>query len=160
MTVVFIVVGALGYLGYFIAIPTFIGVTNIQSTIATTEVESAYNSLSAATQTFRASTQACASISTSAAARLQCLEQADTTWSQALQSYGSTISGITYPSSSQSAASAAEGAVTVAVSMVDQLAGSPNLSAYVSAASSPELQAALSNVDTTYNRLVASLSTG
>jgi hypothetical protein len=161
MTIVFIVVGALAYLSdVFVVIPTFLGVSSrIQSSVATTEVESAYSSLTTASERFRASTQTCASV-TSSSARLQCLELADTTWSQALQSYGTSISEIVYPSSSaQAAAISVKTAVASAVSVIDGIAASPNAQSYSAAASSPALQTALDNVDSSYDQLVEALAT-
>jgi hypothetical protein len=159
MTIVFIVVGALSYVGYFVAIPTILGVTHVQSALATAEVESAYSSLTAATETFRASTQTCTSASTPSSAQLSCLEQADKTWSSALQSYGSSISEVSYPSAStQAAAAAATSSVASAVTVLDSLAASPTVQAYSAAASSPALQTALNNVDQTYDQLIQALS--
>jgi hypothetical protein len=158
MTVVFIVVGALGFAAYVFAFPALISVNGIESSIATQQVESAYSSLGMAANTFKTSVEACASSSPESSARLQCLEQADTAWSQALQDYGMTISEISYPSSAQAAAAQAHSATASAVSIVNSLAASPDLQSYAAEASSPAFQTALDNIDTTYDQLIETLS--
>jgi hypothetical protein len=159
MTIVFIVLGAVVAVAYVVALPSFINVSHIESSVATSEVDSAYSSLSAATQTFRTATKACSTSSTTTSAELQCLEQADVAWSQALQSYGTSLSVVVYPSSAQSAADAAKAAVDPAVSILNNLAASPDAQSYSTASSSPALQSALDNVDSTHSQLVNTLST-
>jgi len=90
----------------------------------------------------------------------QRLEQADTAWSRAIQSYATSLSQVSYPASAQADADAAHAAALAAVSAVNALAASPDVQSYSTASTSPAFQAALHNVDSTYNRLLDTLANG
>ena len=154
LTVVFIIVGAV----FFVVGRTAsfsINFNSIESTIARDGVNSAYSSLATATNTFKSQTEACANQPNSTA--LQCLEQADSTWASAIQTYESALSVIVYPMSAQSEADAAQAAARQATATVNALAGSPDIQAYTTMTQTPGFRAALHNVDTTYAELVRAL---
>ena len=160
MAVIYIVVGALGYVAYSAFVQNGVGVNSIESTLARIQVTSDYSTLGTATQTFKRATQECTASTTSASGDLQCLEQADTAWSQAIQSYATSLSQVSFPASAQADADAAHAAALAAVSAVNALAASPDVQSYSTASTSPAFQAALHNVDSTYNRLLDTLANG
>jgi len=160
MAIVFIVVGAIAYIAFLSTSRIHFSVNSIESSVAAVEVQSAYNTLDAKTQTFRASTQACTGPSQPALGVLACLETADSTWASAIQDYSTQLGQISFPSSAQSDADAARAAADNAVSVVQSLAASPDAESYSSASSSPEFTSALNAVDSTYNQLVSNLQGG
>ena len=156
MTVVFIVVGAAAYVGYSAVVHSATK-DSLQSLQASVQVELAYSTLDSATQSFKSATRSCTSASTSTSEQLHCIELADSSWAQAIQAYGSSISQVSYPSSAQPEAVAAEAAARNAVTVLDGLAASPDPQSYSAASSSQQFSAALDDVDSTYNRLVSAL---
>ena len=154
LTVVFIIVGAVFFVVTRTASFSF-NFNSIESSIARDGVNAAYSSLATATNTFKAQTQACTNQPNSVA--LQCLEQADSNWATAIQTYESALSVLIYPTSAQSAADAAQAAARQASTTVNALANSPDIQAYTTITQSPRFRAALNNVDTTYNQLIQAL---
>jgi len=153
MTVVFIVLGSL----YFLATNAYrphVNFQTIETSIAADQTQSAYNDVSTATRTYLTTVKACA---TSAVDLLGCVEQADTTWAQAIQAYGAQLGQITYPTPAQAEAVAARSAATAAAVSVGALATSPDIQSYDAAYADPTLKAAVDNVDTTFTQLMHAL---
>jgi hypothetical protein len=159
LTVVFIVIGALGYVASQAIHPVKFNVNSIESSIARSQVEDAYSALSAATQTFKGATQTCTASSTTSSEELQCLEGADIAWEQSIRNYRTTITNIAYPDSAQSEANAAVAAASRAEQVVASLAASPDAASYSAASNSAVFRSTLDAVDTTYNELVDALTT-
>lgn len=154
LTVVFIVIGAISFVVNRTATFSF-NFNTIESSIARDGVNAAYSSLATATNTFKSQTQSCTNQPNSIA--LQCLEQADSSWASAIQTYETALSVLVYPSSAQSEADAAQAASRQASATVTALANSPDIQAYTTMTQSPSFRAALSNVDTTYTELIRAL---
>jgi len=155
LAVVFIVIGAIGYVGQVTLLASGISVTSIEQTVSRQGVRDAYAQLSSATDTFKAQTQNCSS--QPSGSELACLEQADHAWATAIQDYETTLSTLVYPSSAQVEADAAQSAARQAASIVASLAASPDEQAYSAASQNPAFQAALDGVDTTYTALIQAL---
>ncbi len=155
LTVVFIVVGAIGYVSFTALTRTSFNFNSIETTVSRGEVQSAYSQLSTATDTFKSQTQQCTAQSNSS--ELQCLEQADRTWANSIQSYETALSAIDFPLSAQPEADAAQTAAQRASAIVISLANSPDAQSYSTASQSQAFQAALNNVDSTYNALIQAL---
>jgi hypothetical protein len=155
LAVVFIVLGAIGYVAYTAILASGVSVTSIETTVSRQGVENAYAQLSTATDSFKAQTQQCTV--QQGASVLPCLEQADRTWATAIQDYGTSLSNLIYPPSAQTEAEAAQVAVRQATSIVTSLADSPDAQAYSTTSQSPAFQAALNDVDSTYTALVQAL---
>ena len=155
LTVVVIVIGAIAYVS-FVALTRSSSITSLETIAARTSTQAAYSELVTATNTFKSQTQACSA--KSGASELSCLEQADHAWAGAIATYGSALSGITYPSSAQVEANAARAAARQATAVVNHLANSPDGQSYSTASQSPEFRSALNAVDETYNALIGALS--
>jgi len=157
MTIVFIVVGAVAYLAVSSAGRHSFSTNSIEGTTAVLQVQAAYDTLGTATQTFKSATQSCSSAGSSASTELQCLEQADSTWAQAIQDYAAALGQISYPSSAQSEVTAARAAAANATNVVRALAASSDAQAYSAASSGQAFTSALDAVDSTSNTLVNNL---
>ncbi len=155
LTVILIVIGAISFVVNRSSTHFSFSFNTIESSIARDGVNAAYSSLATATNTFKSQTQSCTNQPNSDA--LQCLEQADSTWANAIQTYESALSVLVYPSSAQSEADAAQAAARQASATVTTLANSPDIQAYTTMTQSPSFRASLSNVDTTYNELISAL---
>ena len=155
LTVIFIVVGAIAYVSIGSVTRFSFGITSIETTVARNSTQAAYSELITATDTFKSQTQACNAKSGSS--ELPCLEQADHAWAGAIGNYGSALSGITYPSSAQAEADAAQAASRQAAVVVDNLVNSPDGQSYSTASQSPAFRSALNAVDGTYNALIRAL---
>jgi hypothetical protein len=155
LTVIFIVVGAIADVSIGSVTHFSFGITSIETTVARNSTQAAYSELITATDTFKSQTQACNA--KSGPSELPCLEQADHAWAGAIGNYGSALSGITYPSSAQVEANAAQAAARQAVTVVDDLANSPDSQSYSTASQSPAFRSALNAVDDTYNALIRAL---
>jgi len=155
MTVVFIILGAIAFVVNRSTTFSF-NFNTIETSIARDGANSAYSSLATATNTFKAQTQSCTAQSNPSG--LKCLEQADSAWASAFQTYESALSVIVYPSSAQFEADAAESAARQASATVTALANSPDIQAYTTISQSQGFQSALNNVDTTYNDLNRALN--
>ena len=155
LTVVLIVLGAISFVVNRSTTHFSFSFNTIESSIARDGVHSAYSSLATATNTFKSQTQSCTNQPNSVA--LQCLEQADSNWASAIQTYESALSVLVYPSSAQSEADAAEAGARQASATVNALANSPDIQAYTTFTQSSSFRAALNNVDTTYNDLISAL---
>ena len=152
LAVVFIVIGAFGFAAYFVAIPTVLGVTSIQQTIARDATQNAYDTLGPATATFKSQTQACSVQSSDST--LTCLEQADIAWADAIRAYGSALSTIPYPASAQVEADAAQSAAGQAAELMTRLGDAPDGPAYSAISQDPSFQTTLDSVDSTYDALI------
>lgn len=155
LTVILIVIGAISFVVNRTSTHFSFSFNTIESSIARDGVNAAYSSLATATNTFKSQTQSCTNQPNSVA--LQCLEQADSTWANAIQTYESALSVLVYPSSAQSEADAAQAAARQASATVNALANSPDIQAYTTITQSPSFRASLNNVDTTYNELIRAL---
>jgi hypothetical protein len=155
LTVVFIVVGALFYgtVQVITQVSVHVNFNSIETIVARDGTQSAYQSLTSATNTFKAQTQACTTQSSPSDVQLRCLEQADTAWASSIQAYSTALSILIYPSSAQSAADAAQAAAGQAATTVTSLANSPDAQSYSTASQSQAFQSTLNNVDTTYTVL-------
>jgi hypothetical protein len=151
---VFIVIGAVGYVARTRSTHFSFNINSIEQSAARDSTHDAYSQLASATNTFKTQTQAC---TTQPAPALQCLEQADTAWATAIQSYGTALSGILYPTSAQPFADSAEEAAQRASQVVTSLADSSDAAAYSAASQSPQFQSSLNDVDSTYNALIQAL---
>jgi hypothetical protein len=151
MTVVFIVLGALVYVG----LQVFnVGFGNVfQKAIARVQVQNAYAQLSSDTVTFRSDSQACRTASDP----LQCLDAAAASLAAGFQDYATALSSVSYPSSVDVQASAAESAASAGGSAVNSLASSATIQAYAATAGSQEFQSSLNEVDSTYRALDSAL---
>jgi hypothetical protein len=156
LTVIFIVVGAIAYVSIGSVTHFSFGITSIETTVARNSTQAAYAELVTATDTFKSQTQACSAKSGSS--ELSCLEQADHAWAGAIGNYGAALSGITYPSSAQVEADAAQAAARQASAVVTSLADSPDGQSYSTASQSPAFRSALNAVDGTYNALIGALN--
>ena len=156
LTVVIIVVGAIAYVSFGAVSRSLFSITSIETVVARNSTQAAYSELVTATDTFKSQTQACSAKTGSS--ELSCLEQADHAWAGAIATYGSALSGITYPSSAQVEANAAQAAARQASAVVTNLANSPDGQTYSTASQSPEFRSALNAVDETYNALIGALS--
>ncbi|MGD0880616.1 MAG: DUF4389 domain-containing protein [Acidimicrobiales bacterium] len=157
MTVVFIVVGAVAYLTYTVALRPKFDLGGIETTIARDEVVSSYSTYSEQSRTLATTIRACSASAVPGPGELHCLEQADRSWAQALQSYSSDLSGSPYPASAVGPAQAAEAAATRAATILDYAADAPDLSSYEAAVTDPDFAMALDNVDSTYQQLYRAL---
>ena len=151
LTVVFIVVGAIGYVSFTAFSRHSFSFTSIETTVSRDGVQNAYSQLGSATDTFKTQTQNCTSQQNGL--ELPCLEQADRAWANAIQDYETTLSGLVYPESAQPQADAAQLAARQAANLVNSLANSPDAQSYSSVSQSSTFQSTLSNVDSTYNAL-------
>ena len=158
MTIVFIVLGALLQVGYQYGTRHLVTFQSLEANLAADQTRVAYNQLDGATQTFKSSTQACADNTVSQDAQLLCVENATRTWADALQSYGQQVGQISFPASAQSDAQAVQTSVNAAVSTLQTLASAPDLQTYSADASDPSFASTLDQVDTTYNELIAQLT--
>jgi hypothetical protein len=160
MTIVFIVVGAIAYVGYSVTIRTafHFNVNSIEASVAQSEVEAAYSTLATSTQTFKSATEACNIGAATESSELACLKQADRAWTQALQTYGSSISEFLYPESARADANAATASVDRAVAYLDNVAAAPDLQSYSALVTNSNFRSTLSDVDTTFNQLDRNLN--
>jgi hypothetical protein len=152
---VFIALGAAGYVVQASTSHFSFSVNSIEQSIARDSTEAAYNSLGTATSTFKSQTQAC-SVQPSDSA-LNCLEQADIAWADAIRTYGSALSAIPYPSSAQIEADAAQAAAGQAADLMTKLGDAPDGPAYSAISQNPNFRPTLDYVDSTYEALIQAL---
>ena len=151
LVIVFIVLGAVGYIGQ-----RAISFGHpFQQTIARLEVQTAYSQVSSDTLTFRSSAQTCASQGGSN--ELQCLNSAAGTWASGLQSYQQALGNVSFPASVGTQAAAAESAAAQAASAVNTLASSTTVQEFVATDNSTQFQTTLEAADSTYHTLYSAL---
>jgi hypothetical protein len=156
MVVVFLVVGAVTYGGYLFVLRPALHLPSIQAVIAANQTESAYRIVVAAGQTFDTSLSTCPTDDDSA--ELQCLQQANFTWSAALGAYSNRLSLIDFPASSQTEAEAAEAAADRASNAVFDLATSQDLPSFEETARSKVFRSDVDGVEPAYVGLFDSLT--
>jgi hypothetical protein len=165
LTVVLIVLGAIGLVAYVVVITTSatfsVSISNsIDSSIAASETQAAYEALRTPTSTFVAATKSCQAVAAPAATadELRCLQAADGTFATAIQGYQSTLAEIAYPSIARGEAAAAVAAARQLDVLLQSLVGAPDAQAYVAISTGPALSVAPHALDATYNRLMATLT--
>ena len=165
LTIVLLVLGAVGFIGYAAVIGSGVTVTSsisnsIDSSIASSETQAAYNALRTPTSMFVTATRACQAVATPAATagELRCLQAADGTFATAIQEYQSTLAGINYPSGAQSEADAAVTAARQLDALLQSLVEAPDAQTYMAISTGSAFGVASHAVDTTYNRLMTTLT--
>ena len=156
LAIVFIVLGAVGYVGQSILNASlqrnaFSGLT---TTLDRAQVELAHDQLRTASATFASSTRSCQGQTDP----VPCLDQAASALASAFQAYGDSLAQIGFPNSAASEGAAAVAAARSATSQIQDLAQSPDLATYSSTAGSAAFSGSLQTVDTTYAELVDALS--
>jgi len=159
LTIVLIVLGAVGFVAYVGILSATVHVSSIEATVASGEVQAAYNTVGTASQTYANSVKQCGTTSSSSESQfLQCVSQATTTLSGALTQYQSSLSAISYPSSAQADSNAAIAAAGTAVQQLNGLAAAPDLATYQRLSTSQAFKSSLNAVDSTYSQLVNNLN--
>jgi hypothetical protein len=159
LVVAFFFLGVLGYVGYFVAIPTFLGVSDAaQDLSAQNQTADAYSGIVNKVQTFVAAGTACARSTGGPTSQVQCLEANDGKLATAFDAYARTLSTIDFPGSVSTQAAAARSAATQAGAAMSHLAaaGSDPLS-YQDAVTSSNIQSVLDAVDSSFNQLNTAL---
>ena len=156
-SIILIAVGAVGLVAYSILFPVVIN--SATSSLARIQVDTAYNTAGQAAQSFGNSIKTCTTNAQSAGANpLTCYQQTATTAAIALQLYATQISDISYPTSAQAQASAAEQAAQSAASAFRQLAASTDVQSFAATLQSQSFLNTLNAVDSTYRQLHAALT--
>lgn len=165
LTIVLLVLGAVGFIGYVAVIGSGVTVSSsisnsIESSIASSETQAAYSALRTPASTFVTATRACQSVATPAATagELQCLQAADGTFATAIQEYQSTLAGINYPADAQSEADAAVTAARQLDALLQSLVEAPDAQTYLAISTGSAFSVASHALDTTYNRLMTTLT--
>jgi len=164
LTIVLIVLGAVGVVTYVTVVSTSVkfsaSITNtINSSIAASQTQIAYEALQTPASRFVASTKSCPA-NASTASVLQCLQTADATFATAIQSYRSALGGISYPSTAQGEAAMAMAAAGHLDALLQSLVAAPDAQAYTAISSGPDVGVASRALDSTYNALISTLSNG
>ncbi len=158
LVVVFFVLGALAYVSYFVAIPTFLGVTSAR-TLAEDQTNSAVATLGDRFQQFDVQGQACQQNSNPASVA-QCFESNDAGLAADLRQFTSTISGIDYPGDVSGDVTAAENAASQASATLTRLSATgPDLTGYLAAVQSSGVVAQIEQVGTAADQLRSALAT-
>ena len=162
LTVVLIVIGAIGFAGYVAVFSTSTTITvstSINSELAATETQAAYDALRTPTSTFVSASKACRADATSADGELSCLQAADSTFATAMQGYETALGQIDFPASAQGEAQAAIGAAREVTTLLQSLADAPDGQAYTAISTGQAFSTSLHALDTTYNQLMNTLTT-
>ncbi len=155
-SIILIVVGAVGLVAYSVF---FSVVINSSSLVARIQVDTAYNTAGQAAQSFGNDIKTCTTNAQSSGGNpLTCYQQTAGTAAIALQLYATQISGISYPTSAQAQASAAEQAAQSAASAFRQLAASTDVQSFATTLQSQSFLSTLNAVDSTYRQLHAALT--
>ncbi len=83
---------------------------------------------------------------------------ADGIFATAIQDYQTALAGITYPSNAQGEADAAVAAARRLDALLQSLVAAPDAQAYTSISTGPEFSVAPHALDSTYNRLMTTLT--
>ncbi len=164
LTIVLIVLGAVGAVAYVTVVSTSVrfsaSITHaIESSIAASETQTAYEALQTPASTFVAATKSCPA-NASTASVLQCLQAADGNFATAVQGYQSALSEITYPSTAQGEATMATAAARHLDALLESLVAAPDAQSYAAISTGPDFGAASRALDSTYIALMDTLTNG
>ncbi len=156
-SIVLIAVGVVGLVLYAVLLP--ITLKSVSSAVARAQVETAYSAAGQAAQSFGSEIKNCTTSAQSSGGNpLSCYEQTTTTAADALQTYADQLASITFPSSAQAQANAAEQAASGAASSLRSLAASPDIQTFSATLQDQAFLNKMNAVDTTYNQLHQALN--
>jgi len=161
LTIVLIVLGAVVSVAYGAVIgssTSFSISSSLDSALAATQTQAAYEALQAPTSTFVTTSKACRADSTSTGAELSCLQGADSAFATAIRGYESALGQISYPSSAQGDARAAIAAARDVVTILESLVTATDAQAYSAISTGPAYSASLHALDSTYSQLMSTLN--